>query len=379
MYARITEAVFSGRSVREVPSRSSKVYISFETMSVSCADAAREKLRFFEDRSADFVVVVRAENFARDRLHAVPDFGHGGSKSLVPLTALIKVVWESSMLARACRGEGWSGMVVWKNAFCFSLVAGGADGSDPGSTKAPVTKTPAPKASAPAVPKAVTAPKPVTAPKAAAGAPVKPAGTVRPAAAKSVAAAPVTLTTDEQKTIYAIGLSIYKSLAPFGCSPAELELVKRALSDANANKPAVPLEEWGPKIQGLIATRTKVASEGYLTKAAAEPGATKTESGLIYKDLHAGDGESPKTTDTVKVNYRGTLVNGTEFDSSYKRGQPAEFALNGVIPCWTEGVQKMKVGGKAQLVCPVGVGVWRPGNPSIPGGSTLISKLSCWG
>jgi FKBP-type peptidyl-prolyl cis-trans isomerase FkpA len=240
------------------------------------------------------------------------------------------------------------------------------------ATKAPATKAPATKA-APAVPKAVTAPK------AAVGAPAKPLGTARPAAAKAVAPAPVTLTTDEQKTIYAIGLSIYKSLAPFGCSPAELELVKRALSDANANKPAVPLEEWGPKIQGLIATRTKAASEGYLTKAAAEPGATKMESGLIYKDLRAGDGESPKATDTVKVNYRGTLVNGTEFDSSYKRGQPAEFALNGVIPCWTEGVQKMKVGGKAQLVCPSGLAYGDQGNPSIPGGSTLIFEIELLG
>jgi FKBP-type peptidyl-prolyl cis-trans isomerase FkpA len=239
----------------------------------------------------------------------------------------------------------------------------------PAPTKAPATKAPATKAAAPAAPKAATAPK------AAVGATPKPAGTARPAAAKATAPAPAALTSDEQKTIYAIGLSIYKSLAPFDCSPAELELVKRALSDAKANKPAVPLDEWGPKIQTLMSARTKAAAGAYLAKAAAEPGAMKTESGLVYKDLRAGDGASPKATDTVKVNYRGTLVSGTEFDSSYKRGQPAEFPLSGVIPCWTEGVQKMKVGGKAQLVCPSGLAYGDQGSPSIPGGSTLIFEI----
>jgi FKBP-type peptidyl-prolyl cis-trans isomerase FkpA len=203
----------------------------------------------------------------------------------------------------------------------------------------------------------------------------KPAA-ARPAAAKPAAAttAPA-LTTDEQKTIYAIGLSIYKSLAAFECSTEDLELVKRALSDARANKAAVTLDEWGPKIQALAISRAKAASTAYLAKAAAESGAVKTESGLVYKDLRAGDGASPKASDTVKVNYRGTLVNGTEFDSSYKRGQPAEFPLSGVIKCWTEGVQRMKVGGKAQLVCPSELAYGDQGNPTIPGGSTLVFEI----
>src|SRR5579862_8191847 len=89
-----------------------------------------------------------------------------------------------------------------------------------------------------------------------------------------------------------------------------------------------------------------------LDKAAAEPGAVRTPSGLVYLQLTAGTGESPKPSDTVTVNYRGTLVNGTEFDSSYKRNEPAQFPLNRVIPCWTEGVQRMKVGGKSKLTCP---------------------------
>lgn len=240
-----------------------------------------------------------------------------------------------------------------------------------------MAQTPAPtKAPATAAPKAATpAASPTPKPAAGAASAPRPAATAARPTPKPVAAAPAPLATDEQKTIYAVGLSIYKSLAPFDLTAADLEIVKRALSDAQASKPAVPLEEWGPKIQGLISTRTKAASAAYLAKAAAEPGATKTESGLIYKELRAGDGASPKASDTVKVNYRGTLTNGTEFDSSYKRGQPAEFPLSGVIKCWTEGVQRMKVGGKSQLVCPSDLAYGEQGNQGIPSGSTLVFEI----
>jgi len=116
--------------------------------------------------------------------------------------------------------------------------------------------------------------------------------------------------------------------------------------------------------------------KAYLDKAAAEPGAIKTDSGLIYRSLEAGTGNSPTATDVVKVNYRGTLIDGTEFDSSYKRNEPAEFPLNRVIPCWTEGVQKMKVGGKARLVCPSAIAYGEAGSPPvIPGGATLIFEI----
>jgi len=188
--------------------------------------------------------------------------------------------------------------------------------------------------------------------------------------------------TDNDKVVYSLGLSIYRSLGQFDLSPAELEIVKQALTDAAANKPAVDLETYGPKIDGFatersgrVAAREKSASAAYLTKAATEPGAVKTDSGLIYKELKAGTGDSPKATDTVKVNYRGTLTNGTEFDSSYKRNEPAEFPLNGVIKCWTEGVQKMKVGGKSQLVCPSDLAYGDQGRPSIPGGATLVFEV----
>jgi FKBP-type peptidyl-prolyl cis-trans isomerase FkpA len=105
---------------------------------------------------------------------------------------------------------------------------------------------------------------------------------------------------------------------------------------------------------------------------AKEVAAITTASGLSYKSLLEGTGASPAATDTVKVHYRGTLPDGTEFDSSYKRGEPAEFPLNRVIKCWTEGVQRMKVGGKARLVCPPGIayGERSPG-AGIPPNATL--------
>jgi FKBP-type peptidyl-prolyl cis-trans isomerase FkpA len=121
-------------------------------------------------------------------------------------------------------------------------------------------------------------------------------------------------------------------------------------------------------------------SENYLDKAAKEPGAVKTASGLVYRELRPGNGPSPKATDAVTVNYRGTLTDGTEFDSSYKRNMPATFPLNMVIPCWTEGVQKMKVGGKSQLVCPSTIAYGEQGSPpAIPGGATLIFEIELLG
>ena len=188
--------------------------------------------------------------------------------------------------------------------------------------------------------------------------------------------------TDDQKIIYALGLSIYRSIGAFNLSSNELAIVQKAMSDAAAGKPAIDLNTWGPKIQAFAQARAasgvereKASSQAYLDKAAAQPGAVKTDSGLIYRELRPGTGPSPTATDTVKVNYRGTLVNGTEFDSSYARNEPAQFALNRVIPCWTEGLQKMKVGGKAELVCPSSIAYGDGGRPGIPGGAALTFQV----
>jgi FKBP-type peptidyl-prolyl cis-trans isomerase FkpA len=113
-----------------------------------------------------------------------------------------------------------------------------------------------------------------------------------------------------------------------------------------------------------------------LARAAAEPGAVVTPSGLVYRPLAEGKGASPTATDTVRVHYRGTLPDGTEFDSSIKRGQPSSFPLNRVIKCWTEGVQRMKVGGKARLTCPAAIAYGERGAGNvIPPNATLVFEV----
>ncbi len=110
--------------------------------------------------------------------------------------------------------------------------------------------------------------------------------------------------------------------------------------------------------------------------AAKEPGAVVTQSGLVYRSLKDGTGKSPAATDTVKVHYKGTFPDGREFDSSYKRGQPTEFPLNRVIPCWTEGVQRMKAGGKAKLTCPPAIAYGEQGAGGvIPPNATLQFEI----
>jgi FKBP-type peptidyl-prolyl cis-trans isomerase FkpA len=196
--------------------------------------------------------------------------------------------------------------------------------------------------------------------------------------------APAALQTEDQKTFYALGLMMGRNLTVFGLSPAELDLVKRGLSDSvTGKKPEVDFQAYFPKIQELHRTRQtakveaeKKKSEAYLETAAKEPGAVKTPSGLVYIPIKPGEGASPTATDKVKVHYKGTLIDGTEFDSSLKRGQPAEFGLSaGLIPCWNEGVPKMKVGEKAKLVCPSSIGYGDQGQGAIPGGATLVFEV----
>ena len=112
-------------------------------------------------------------------------------------------------------------------------------------------------------------------------------------------------------------------------------------------------------------------------KSAKEPGAVVTDSGLVYRSLKDGTGAAPKATDVVKVHYRGTFPDGKEFDSSYSRNAPTEFPLDRVIKCWTEGVQRMKVGGKAKLTCPAAIAYGARGTPGgpIPPNATLLFEV----
>ncbi|MGM3276662.1 FKBP-type peptidyl-prolyl cis-trans isomerase [Ralstonia sp. 24A2] len=113
---------------------------------------------------------------------------------------------------------------------------------------------------------------------------------------------------------------------------------------------------------------------------AASPTSETLPSGVIVQTLTKGTGPSPKASDTVKVHYRGTLTDGKEFDSSYKRGQPISFPLNRVIPCWTEGVQKMQIGGKAKLTCPAATAYGAQGVPgTIPPNATLNFEVELLG
>ena len=192
------------------------------------------------------------------------------------------------------------------------------------------------------------------------------------------------LNSEDEKTAYTAGVMVGRNLTPLNLSPSELEAAKRGLADAATGKtPAVDVQTYGPKLQAMAQSRMASRSQGekdkgktYAQSAAKDEGASTTQSGLVYKTLQAGKGGSPKAADTVRVHYRGTLIDGTEFDSSLKRGQPAEFQLSGVIPCWTEGVQKMKVGEKARLVCPSDIAYGDRGSPpTIPGGATLIFEV----
>lgn len=189
---------------------------------------------------------------------------------------------------------------------------------------------------------------------------------------------------DEQKTLYALGVAISQSLTPFTLNESELEFVKSGLADGVLKRSQkVDLNVYGPKIQQMQQVRAnaladveKKAGAAFLTKAAAEPGARKTESGAIITTIKEGKGATPKATDTVKVHYHGTLIDGTVFDSSVKRGEPATFPLNQVIKCWTEAVQTIKVGGKSKLVCPSGIAYGDRGSPpTIKPGATLVFEV----
>jgi FKBP-type peptidyl-prolyl cis-trans isomerase FkpA/FKBP-type peptidyl-prolyl cis-trans isomerase FklB len=192
------------------------------------------------------------------------------------------------------------------------------------------------------------------------------------------------LGTDEQKTLYAVGLAVAGSLSVFALSAADLELVKAGITDGVLNRQRqVELQAYGPKIQELQRARASVVAaaeqktgQAIVDKAAAEKGATKTASGLVIVPVKPGTGASPKATDRVKVHYHGTLADGSVFDSSVQRNEPATFALNSVIPCWTEGLQLMKVGGKTRLVCPAALAYGdRGAPPRIKPGSTLTFEV----
>jgi FKBP-type peptidyl-prolyl cis-trans isomerase FkpA len=185
--------------------------------------------------------------------------------------------------------------------------------------------------------------------------------------------------TEDEKTIYALGVAVARNLAQFNLSQEEVAILSVGIADALADRePQVDIDAYGPKIDGLVQARLaataageKDASMAFVEQAASEEGARTTASGLVFREVTAGAGEEPSATDRVKVHYHGTLRDGTVFDSSVDRGTPAEFALNRVIPCWTEALQLMKAGGKATLVCPADIAYGDRGAGKIKPGAAL--------
>ena len=194
--------------------------------------------------------------------------------------------------------------------------------------------------------------------------------------------------TEDQKTLYALGLVVSQNLAQFNLSESDLEFVKAGMIDGVLkHDEKVKLADYGSKIGALAQSRAaagavadKQAGAAYLEKAAAEPGATKAPGGFVYKEIAPGTGPSPKAENTVKVHYKGTLTDGTVFDSSIDRGEPAVFPLGHVIPCWTQALQMMKVGGKARIVCPSDLAYGDRGMPPrIKPGATLVFEVELLG
>ncbi|KUG23266.1 fkbp-type peptidyl-prolyl cis-trans isomerase fkpa precursor [hydrocarbon metagenome] len=187
--------------------------------------------------------------------------------------------------------------------------------------------------------------------------------------------------TEDQKALYALGADLAKKLSIFDLTADEFEFVKQGMSDVIAGKKLEAEPEAYQQSIGILfqarmiaaAQRQKMLAKPYLEKAAKEKDAQLMASGLVYQSIKVGTGAQPKGSDVVKVHYTGTFIDGKEFDSSVKRGQPLEFQLDQVIPCWTEGLAKMKIGGKAKLICPSDIAYGDQGRPPIvPGGATLI-------
>ena len=185
---------------------------------------------------------------------------------------------------------------------------------------------------------------------------------------------------------YALGVLMSRSqnIASLDLSDQELKQLLNGFRDGYQHRAQIDdPQPYLPRLQALqhsreqaMAGRQKQAGAAFVAKVAALPGAQKTTTGLVYVPSTQGSGAQPKPTDRVKVQYSGKLIDGSVFDSSYKRGEPATFPLGGIIPCWKEALQLMKVGGKARIVCPSDLAYGDQGRlPIIPPGATLDFQI----
>ena len=185
----------------------------------------------------------------------------------------------------------------------------------------------------------------------------------------------------QEQTLYALGYLLSDQLASLGLSEEELQHVQRGIADhALGRDSQVDLNAVQGDVQAFARGRVEqqaaaetAASAEFVAAEAARPGAVTTDSGLVYTEITAGEGAQPGAPDTVTVHYHGTLRDGSVFDSSVERDTPASFRLDQVIPCWTEGVQKMRVGGKSRLVCPAEIAYGAQGRPPVIAGGAALA------
>lgn len=188
------------------------------------------------------------------------------------------------------------------------------------------------------------------------------------------------LETEEQKTLYAVGQVMSSQLSAFDLTPAELRIVKLGLTDGTrGRKPKVDLTKYIKKSQemGIVrrdahGKKLEAKSAEFIAAAAAEEGALKSASGVVYLSIKEGTGQSPLETETVKLHYRSALLDDKEVDSTYKRGGPEEAQVNQFIKCLNEGVQLMKPGGRARIVCPPETALGKEGSGLVPPNATLV-------
>ena len=197
-------------------------------------------------------------------------------------------------------------------------------------------------------------------------------------AAKPAGAAPMT---GDQKTLYEMGVLMSRAVQGMALSDAELSVIKQGITDGYHAKPSTrDAENSFPEVQALLRDRVQKAGEVYLAKAARLQGAVRTPSGIVYIKVKEGTGANPTKSDKVKVSYEGRLTDGSVFDASANHGGSATFALAGVIPCWTEAVQLMKVGGRSRIVCPSDLAYRERGSPPrIKPNSTLEFDIELLG
>lgn len=182
---------------------------------------------------------------------------------------------------------------------------------------------------------------------------------------------------------YMLGLIMTRNISDYEFTKEEIDEIIKGFSDGLKNKINYKTAVNYEKVNNLIknkkdnlTAKNKKKGEEYLKKMASEKNARIIENGIVYLTVTEGKGNTPSENDTVKVNYTGRFIDGTEFDSSYKRGEPATFQLNSVIPCWTKVVSKMKVGEKATVGCPSDTAYGDNGiERVIPPGSTLIFDI----